>query len=187
MSTSSPSLFPSHAVLNAPSPLQWPTSDEIFHLVPFVILDHHAISSVYYSDTHLDQHIHPLSPPQIQIIQGCRTIFLNLLDSDVQHLVPDLCSPQEAYLLLEAAQADHCILLACKSLAHQIIHRNTLVLQYNRIVLEQAQDDLHAAGRFIGQVHFMIWRCGQSTAFEYVMQEDHSTPTSEHPHQQTYF
>ena len=99
-------------------------------------------------------------------------------DSDVHHIVPDPRSAQEAYLLLEAARADHCIFLTHKSLTHQIIHHNTLVLQYNRMVLEWAQDDLHAADHFIGQVRFSIQRCGQSTAFEYAMQEDHLSPTS---------
>ena len=221
MNASSPSLFPSHAVLHASSPLQRPTSDEIFHLAPLAILDHHTISPVCYSDTHapdLDQRqvtrghsIHPLSSPpnpnhpeirddisqplggsvddsesagpsQRNVSLVCslthtKYLFLtHAQDSDVHHVVPDPRSAREAYLLLEAARADRRIFLARKSLAHQIIHRNTLVLQYNRMVLERAQDDLHAADRFIGQVHFSIRRCGQSAAFEYAMQEDHSSP-----------
>ena len=53
-----------------------------------------------------------------------------------------------------------------------------LVLQYNRIVLERTQDDLHATDRFVGQVHFSIWKSDHSTAFEYAMQEDHLPHTS---------
>lgn len=82
----------------------------------------------------------------------------------MHHIVPDPRSAREAYLLLEAARADRSILLARKSLALQIIHRNTLVLQYNRIVLEQTQDDVHAADRFVGQVRFLIRKSGQSAA-----------------------
>jgi hypothetical protein len=72
------------------------------------------------------------------------------------HIVPVPRSTQEAYLLLEAAHADRGIILARNSLTRQIIHHNTLVLQYNRMVLEQAQDDLHATDRFVGEVCFLI-------------------------------
>ena len=64
------------------------------------------------------------------------------------------------------------------TLARQIIHRNTLVLQYNRVVLERAQDDLRDADRFVGQVRFVIWKSGHSAAFEYTMGMGHSLPTS---------
>ena len=93
------------------------------------------------------------------------------------HIIPDLRSAQEAYLLLEAACADRRIILTHKSLTCQIIHCNTLVLQYNRMVLEQAQDDLHAADRFVRQVHLLIHKSGQSAAYAYAMQEDHLLPT----------
>ena len=64
------------------------------------------------------------------------------------------------------------------TLARQIIHRNTLVLQYNRVVLERAQDDLRDADRFVGQVRFVIQKSGHSAAFEYAMGAGHSPPTS---------
>ena len=47
----------------------------------------------------------------------------------------------EAYLLLEAAQSDRQISLMRKKLAYEIIHRNTIALQLNRIVLEKAKED----------------------------------------------
>ena len=78
------------------------------------------------------------------------------------------------YLLLEAARADHHILVARKTLACQIIHCNTLVLQYNRLVFERAQDDLHAMDRFIGHVRLMIRKSGQTAASEYAMRESNS-------------
>lgn len=96
----------------------------------------------------------------------------------MHHIIPDPRSGQEAYLLLEAARADRSILLARKSLALQIIRRNTLVLQYNRMALERAQDDVRAADRFVGQVRFSIRKSGQSAASEYALREAHSPPTS---------
>ena len=53
-----------------------------------------------------------------------------------------------------------------------------LVLQYNWMVLERAQDDLHAADHFVGHVHFLIQKSSQTTAFKYAMQEGHSSLSS---------
>ena len=58
----------------------------------------------------------------------------------------------EAYLLLEAAQSDHQISLMRKDLAYEIVHRNTIALQLNHIILERAETDLHAADEFVGHV-----------------------------------
>ncbi|KAG6369098.1 hypothetical protein JVT61DRAFT_1514 [Boletus reticuloceps] len=44
----------------------------------------------------------------------------------------------------------------CKNLALQIIHRNTLVLQYNHLLLEETQEDLRTVDRFIGHVRFVM-------------------------------
>lgn len=88
-------------------------------------------------------------------------------------MVPCLQNSREAYLLLEFARADHCILLTSKTHTHQIIHCNTFVLQYNQMVLERAQDDLHVADHFIGHVHLLIWKSGQTMAFKYAIQEDY--------------
>ena len=41
------------------------------------------------------------------------------------------------------------------------------------MVLERAQDDLHAADHFIGHVHLLIWKSGQTMAFKYAIQEDY--------------
>ena len=57
-------------------------------------------------------------------------------------MVPPPKNSAEAYLLLEAACADRQIWLMWKNLSLQIIHRNTLTLQYNRLVLEGVQEDL---------------------------------------------
>ena len=69
------------------------------------------------------------------------------------HLVPSPCSSMEAYLLLEVARSDHQISLIQKDLAHEIVHCNTITLQLNRILLEQAEKDLYMADEFVGQVH----------------------------------
>ena len=58
-----------------------------------------------------------------------------------------------------------------KDLTYEIIHRNTIALQLNRIMLERAEKDLHAADKLVGHVHLTIRQSGHSTAFEYAMQE----------------
>jgi hypothetical protein len=58
-------------------------------------------------------------------------------------------------------------------LAHQIILHNTLVLQYNCMVLERMQNDVRAVDQFIGHVHFMIQKSGYTAASECAMQEDY--------------
>ena len=93
----------------------------------------------------------------------------------VSHVVPTPSSTIEAYLLLEAARADQQVWLTRQNLVHQIIHCNTLTLQYNRLMLEKAQDELRAADRFVGQVCTTIRWSGITTAFEYAMREDHSS------------
>ena len=98
-------------------------------------------------------------------------------DINGQCAIPYPRSAREANLLLEAARADQTILLTHKKLTHQIIHRNILVLQYNRILLERTQDDLHAVDQFVGHVRLMIRRSGQTAAaFEYATrtQEDYA-------------
>ena len=77
----------------------------------------------------------------------------------------------EAYLLLEAARSDRQISLMRKNLAHEIVHRNTITLQLNRISLERAEKDLHTADEFVGKVRLTIRQSGQSTAKEYAMRE----------------
>lgn len=94
-------------------------------------------------------------------------------ESDV--VVPTPGNSSEAYLLLEAARADRQVRLTRRNLAHQIIHRNTLVLQYNRLLLEKTEDDLRTADRFVGHVRFVIRKSGIPVALEYAMREDYVT------------
>ena len=81
----------------------------------------------------------------------------------------------EAYLLLEAARSDHQICLMHKDLAREVIHRNTIALQLNHILLEWSEKALQAADEFIGRVRVTIRQSGQSAALEYAMHETQST------------
>ena len=61
MSTPNSHPRPSQA---ASHPLQWPILDEVFHLAPFLTLNHHTISPIYYSVIHtpdLGSKHHPIS------------------------------------------------------------------------------------------------------------------------------
>ncbi|KIJ11766.1 hypothetical protein PAXINDRAFT_101542 [Paxillus involutus ATCC 200175] len=98
------------------------------------------------------------------------------------HVIPPPSSTVEAYLLLEAARADRQVCLTRKTLALQIIHRNTLTLQYNRLLLEKVQDELSTADQFIGHVWLTIRKSGHPVAFEYAMREDYSHHMESSPH-----
>jgi len=85
--------------------------------------------------------------------------------------VPPPCNSMEACLLLEAARSEHQISLMRKDLAYEIVHRNTITLQLNRLVLERAEKNLRAADELVGHVRLTIRQHGYSTADEYVMRE----------------
>ncbi|KAI5990600.1 hypothetical protein EDD15DRAFT_2369661 [Pisolithus albus] len=91
--------------------------------------------------------------------------------SYVCHVIPPPCSSMEAYPLLEAAQSDRQISLMRKDLAYEIVHRNTIALQLNRIMLERAEADLLAAVELVGHVRLTIRQSGHSAAVEYAMRE----------------
>ena len=96
------------------------------------------------------------------------------LKGALPRVVPSPSSTAEAYLLLETARADWQVWLTRQNLVHQIIHRNTLTLQYNRLMLEKAQDKLRTADRFVGKVRTTIRQSGVTAAFEHAMREDYS-------------
>ena len=58
-----------------------------------------------------------------------------------------------------------------KNLAHEIVHRNTIALQLNRIMLEKAEEDLLQAEELIGRVRLTVRQCGYSAAHRYAMKE----------------
>ena len=80
----------------------------------------------------------------------------------------------EAYLLLESAQSDRVISRMHEDLAHKIVHRNIIVLQLNRLVLENAQNDSRAADEFIRHVRLSIRQSGHSVVHEQAIQEPHA-------------
>ncbi|KAI6095948.1 hypothetical protein EDD16DRAFT_1528336 [Pisolithus croceorrhizus] len=177
--------------------------NDLFHLSPFMILDHHTISSVDYlgpsssipavglklqsnhndtpaRDCFLDQPGHPEVPNET--FNAFRSsddsnddgLASSGKDHKVFPTVPSPCSSREAYLLLEVAKADRRIFLAHKALTLQIVQHNMLILQYNHMTLERAQKDIHTADQFIRHVWLTIRQSGHTPAFEYAMQEDHS-------------
>lgn len=93
-------------------------------------------------------------------------------ESDI--VVPPPENSAEAHLLLETARADREVHLTRRNLALQIVHRNTLALQYNRLLLDRAQEGLRTADRFIGHVRFVIRKSGLPVTVEYTMQGDSS-------------
>ena len=58
-----------------------------------------------------------------------------------------------------------------KNLAYEIIHRNTIALQLNRIVLEKAEEDFQRAEELIGQVRLTVRQSRHSTTFENFIKE----------------
>ncbi|KAF8546448.1 hypothetical protein OG21DRAFT_1527823 [Imleria badia] len=100
-------------------------------------------------------------------------------ESDIIVLPPG--NSAEAHLLLEAAHTDWEVQLTCRNLVLQIVHRNTLMLQYNHLLLDKAQEDLWTTDRFIGHVHFVIRKSSvelSSTLQAYTHISLHSTTIS---------
>jgi hypothetical protein len=77
----------------------------------------------------------------------------------------------EAYLLLEAARSDRAISHMRNDLANEIVHRNTIALQLNRLLLENAQKDLRAADEVVGHVRLCIRQSGHSAVHEHAIQQ----------------
>ena len=80
----------------------------------------------------------------------------------------------EAYLLLEAARSDRTISCMWKDLTYEIIHRNTLTLQLNRLFFENSENDLRAANELVGHVRVTIRQNGYSAVREHAIQEVYS-------------
>ena len=141
--------------------------DTIFHLSPFAQLHENTITLIHVNINPED--IHPgigecgsgLSDDVLDNQSHQVSLYLtmrayNFIDySDTQfdgvmgpHAVPTPSSTIEAYLLLEAAHADQQVWLTQKSLIHQIIHCNTLMLQYNHVMLEKCQDQFFPIGNW---------------------------------------
>lgn len=87
----------------------------------------------------------------------------------------------EAYLLLEAARSDRAISMMRNDLANEIVHRNTIALQLNRLLLENAQNDLRAADEVVGHVRLTIRQSGHSIVREHAIRE----PEVHSPHRRS--
>lgn len=80
----------------------------------------------------------------------------------------------EASLLLEAARSDRAISHMREDLAREIVHRNAVTLQLNRLMLENAQNDSRAADEVVGNVRVSIRRSGYSVVREQAIRESRS-------------
>ncbi|KAI6104345.1 hypothetical protein F5141DRAFT_1216886 [Pisolithus sp. B1] len=176
--------------------------DDLFHLLPFMILDHHTISSVDYPgpsssipavglklqsnrddtparDCFLDQPGHPEVPNETFDAFGSGD------DSNDDGLA------SSGKVMLMDSWKDHKVFPTVPSphssreayLLLEIVQCNMLVLQYNRMTLERAQKDICTTDQFIRHVWLTIQQSGHTPVFEYAMQEDHShlAGTSEQP------
>ncbi|KAI6003102.1 hypothetical protein EDD15DRAFT_2360985 [Pisolithus albus] len=148
-------------------PLPKKGTDDTFHLSPFPHLHDHTISPVYSANycpsLSKSASSHDLEQREDGPDGDDRdaTSDVDLQESDI--VVPPPNNSAEAFLLLETACADR-----------QIVHRNTLTLQYNRLILEKAQEELRSADRLVGHVRFIIRKSGIPVVSEYAMHEDHS-------------
>ncbi|KAI5992674.1 hypothetical protein EDD15DRAFT_2367940 [Pisolithus albus] len=159
-------------------PLPKKGTDDTFHLSPFPHLHDHTISPVYSANycpsLSKSASSHDLEQREDGPDGDDRdaTSDVDLQESDI--VVPPPNNSAEAFLLLETARADRQVRLTRKNLALQIVHRNTLTLQYNRLILEKAQEELRSADRLVGHVRFSIRKSGIPVVSEYAMHEDHS-------------
>ena len=77
-------------------------------------------------------------------------------------VIPSPANVNEANLLLEAAVSNRKVHHIRKSLADQLVHRNTLQLQYNRMQVKKAEMKLSAAELHVGRVRMVLRRHGYS-------------------------
>ncbi|KAF8545620.1 hypothetical protein OG21DRAFT_1528368, partial [Imleria badia] len=77
----------------------------------------------------------------------------------------------EAHLLLKAARSDRAISHMRNDLANKIVRCNIIMLQLNRLSLENAQKDLHAADELVGHVRFAIRQSGHSVVCEHAIRQ----------------
>ena len=77
-------------------------------------------------------------------------------------MIPSPANVNEANLLLEAAVSNRKVHHIRKSLADQLVHRDTLQLQYNRMQVKKAEMKLSAAELHVGRVHMVLRRYGYS-------------------------
>ena len=76
--------------------------------------------------------------------------------------LPSPDNPTEAHLLLETTISNCKVQLIQKSLTDQLIHRDTLQLQYSHLQVEKAMMSLTAAELHVGRVRMLLSQNGYS-------------------------
>ena len=76
--------------------------------------------------------------------------------------IPSLANVNEANLLLEAAVSNRKVHHIRKSLADQLVHRDMLQLQYNRMQVKKAELKLSTAELHVGRVRMVLRQHGYS-------------------------
>ena len=77
-------------------------------------------------------------------------------------VIPSPANVNEANLLLEAAVSNRKVHHIQKLLADQLIHRDTLQLQYNRMQVKKAEMKLSTAELHVGRVRMVLRQHGYS-------------------------
>ncbi|KAI6103238.1 hypothetical protein EV401DRAFT_1893671 [Pisolithus croceorrhizus] len=127
--------------------------NDLFHLSPFMILDHHTISSVDYLGPSSSIPVVGLKLQSNHNDTPARDCFLD------QPGHPEV--PNETFNAFRSSDDSNDDGLASSG-------------KYNHMTLERAQKDIHTADQFIRHVWLTIRQSGHTPAFEYAMQEDHS-------------
>ncbi|KIM62645.1 hypothetical protein SCLCIDRAFT_24934 [Scleroderma citrinum Foug A] len=117
------------------------------HLSALAELHEHIISPIY-------------RPPHTDLYNKSESSDAKPEGLHICPTVPPLCNN------MEAAQSDRQISLMRKDLTYKIVHRNTIALQLNHIMLKWVEKDLRAVDKLVGHVRLMIRQSGHSAAFE---------------------
>ncbi|KAI6001511.1 hypothetical protein EDC04DRAFT_2908687 [Pisolithus marmoratus] len=152
-------------------PLPKKGSNDIFHLSPFPYLHDNTISLVYLANycpsLSKSASSHDLEPHEDGDNGDNRDATSDIDSQELDIVVPPPNNSTEVYLLPEVVCTDQQVQLTQKNLALQIIHCNTLTLQYNHLV---------------GHVQFIIQESGIPVAFDNAYQDwDLSPPSPEAP------
>ena len=84
------------------------------------------------------------------------------LEMQESSVIPPPDNFVEAHLLLETAISNTRVHYIQKSLADQLVHRDTLQLRYSRLQVEKAISKLTAAELHVGRVRMVVRHSGYS-------------------------
>ncbi|KAG9309546.1 hypothetical protein JVU11DRAFT_10524 [Chiua virens] len=74
--------------------------------------------------------------------------------------IPPPCTSSEAQLLIATVRTDYCISILQKDLVDQMVQRDLLRLQYNRLQVEQARQSIIETEFYVGRVWLAIRKSG---------------------------